>query len=278
MEAKSLAQIGAHIDKKDFYNLYVFCGEEDYLINLYVNRIIAENCVNDLNRQNISKEGFSPKKLAEAYLSCPIEGGKRVIAVYSSGVFAPKKSADSGQDEVTPKTKGKKKTGVKGGITIEECLEQIPDTAIVIFSEKTADKRLSAYKCAEKIGFCAELKKPDAKMLASWAVREAKAAGAVLSASDAAYFIDNCGENMYDYANELKKLAAYAEGGNIKRQDIDEICFKTLQSSIFAFTDSVGERNIASALARLDDLLKCHKNRPKLLIKSVFVLFLHLIL
>ena len=274
METNNPALIAAHIEKKNFCGLYLFYGEEDYLINYYADKIIAANCVNELNRQNILKEDFSPKKLAESYLACPIEGGKRVIAVFDSGAFAVKK----GGGESAPKEPKGKKKGAQNAApqTVQDCLEQIPDTAVVVFIEKTADKRAAAYKTAVKTGFCAEINRQDPKTLANWAAREAKNLKSVLSASDAAYFIANCGDNMYAYSNELKKLSAYS-GGKISRADIDAVCSKTLESKIFALTDAAGERNAAKALLILDDLIKL-KMSPFFILIMLFNLFKSILL
>ena len=81
------------------------------------------------------------------------------------------------------------------------------------------------------------------------------------------YLIECCGTNMQDLINEIRKLIEYAgENGTIRKNDIDILCIKKLESVIFDLTDSLGKRNIANALEVLKNLLYAKEPLQKILV------------
>ena len=70
------------------------------------------------------------------------------------------------------------------------------------------------------------------------------------------YFIECCGTNMQDLINEIRKLIEYAgENGKIKKEDVDKLVTKKLESIIFDLTDNLGKKNIEKALQVLRNLI-----------------------
>lgn len=54
--------------------------------------------------------------------------------------------------------------------------------------------------------------------------------------------------------------------GNIKKEDIDKLCIKQLDSVIFDLTDSLGKKNISKALEVLNNLLYSKEPIQRILI------------
>ena len=81
------------------------------------------------------------------------------------------------------------------------------------------------------------------------------------------YFIECCGTNMQDLINEIRKLIEYAgTGGTIKKEDIDKLSIKKIESIIFELTDNLGKKNIAKALEVLNNLIYAKEPVQKILI------------
>ena len=72
---------------------------------------------------------------------------------------------------------------------------------------------------------------------------------------------------MQDLINEIRKLIEYVgAGGKIQKQDIDKLAIKKLESVIFDLTDSLGKRDIATALDVLKNLIYAKEPIQKILI------------
>ena len=81
------------------------------------------------------------------------------------------------------------------------------------------------------------------------------------------YFIECCGTNMQELINEIRKLIEYVgNGGTIKKEDIDKLSIKKMESIIFELTDNLGKKNTAKALIVLNNLIYAKEPVQKILI------------
>ena len=81
------------------------------------------------------------------------------------------------------------------------------------------------------------------------------------------YFVQNCGNNMQDLINEIRKLIEYAgEGGTIDKQIIDKLSIKQMESIIFELTDKLGNKKVSDALVILDNLIYSREPIQKILV------------
>ena len=72
---------------------------------------------------------------------------------------------------------------------------------------------------------------------------------------------------MQDIINEIRKLIEYAgENGKIKKEDIDKLTIKKLESVIFDLTDSLGKKDTKTALTVLQNLIYEKEPLQKILI------------
>lgn len=81
------------------------------------------------------------------------------------------------------------------------------------------------------------------------------------------YLIECCGTNMQDLINEIRKLIEYVgTGGTIKKDDIDKLSIKKMESIIFELTDNLGKKNTGKALDVLNNLIYAKEPIQKILI------------
>ena len=72
---------------------------------------------------------------------------------------------------------------------------------------------------------------------------------------------------MQDLINEIRKLIEYAgENGKIKKEDIDKLTIKKLESVIFDLTDSLGKKDTKTASTVLQNLIYEKEPLQKILI------------
>lgn len=71
-----------------------------------------------------------------------------------------------------------------------------------------------------------------------------KAYGITADDSTLRYFLENCGTNMQEIINELRKVIEYAgKNGTIQKIDIDTLCNKKIEAVIFDVTDALGKKD-----------------------------------
>lgn len=150
---------------------------------------------------------------------------------------------------------------------IEENMEIINQSVVLVFVEEDVDTRLKIYKILEKLGIVckfdyqkpAQIEKRIKAICNNYKVE--------IDNSTLRYFIECCGTNMQDLINEIRKLIEYVgESGQIKKEDIDKLSIKKLESVIFDLTDSLGKREIAKALQVLENLIYAKEPLQKILI------------
>ena len=85
--------------------------------------------------------------------------------------------------------------------------------------------------------------------------------------STLSYLIECCGTDMQELINETRKLIEYAgEGNTIKKEDIDKLSIKKMESIIFDLTDSLGKKNTKQAIEVLRNLVLSKEPLQKILI------------
>jgi len=131
--------------------------------------------------------------------------------------------------------------------TFMDMLKSVPDTTILVLSIKTleVDSKKAAGKFLKLINFISkngiacnfgfksayELD----RQLISWAAKK----GSVLNKINARLLADSCTNNLTLLSNELNKLCAYADGGEITAEMIEKLTVKSLQAKIYALSDAV---------------------------------------
>ena len=81
------------------------------------------------------------------------------------------------------------------------------------------------------------------------------------------YFFEVCGTEMQNLINEIRKLIEYAgPGGTIKKEDINKLSIKKIESVIFDLTDNLGKKNVTKALEVLHNLIYEKEPVQKILI------------
>ena len=245
------------IQKEVSNGIYLFYGEEIYLLELIVKKIkknfgelvpgINLVTIDETNIQNIIPEIETP---AFGY-------DKKLIIVKNTGLF---------------KKEGKRKNAViseeKEKLTkyIPEHIKQIEECIVLIFIEESADK-FKLYKLVDEYGTVCQFEKQ--KLPGLIARLKGICNAYKVNADDATlkYLIENCGTGLQELINEIRKLIEYAgQNGTITKKEIDLLSIKQIESVIFDLTDNLGKRDVTSALEVLNNLLYNKEPIQKILI------------
>ena len=185
---------------------------------------------------------------------------KKMIIAKNTGLFKKEKKTAKGPEAELIKLSN------KIADYINENIDLIDSAVELIFVEETAEKN-ELYKAIEKNGTViefAELKLPELiqniqKICTAYKVK--------IDNSTAKYFIENCGTNMQDLINEIRKLIEYVgENGVITNKEVDLLCIKQIDSVIFDLTDNLGKKDIAKAMQVLKELVYEKEPIQKILI------------
>ena len=221
--------LNADIKSGKLKKAYLLFGNEPYLVRSYKTRLFsAAKGDDELNALALSgKEAADLPRLREFTDTLPFFAERRVLLLEDTGLF---KASSEGFDR---------------------WIETLPDTAVVIFSERDVDKRNRLYKAVAKEGYAAELSHPDEKSLRSWLLAIVKSYGLNITVDACNMLTDLISEDMEYGRNELDKVCTYClEKGAIEKKDVEEIASRKLQNRIFDLVSetSAGRRKAAMQL------------------------------
>lgn len=224
--------------------LYLLYGEEQYLIETAVNKIkkkfgelllgINYIVLDETNADNIISD-----------IEVPAFGyEKKLIIVKNSGLF---------------KKDGRKKAGtpLQEKVTeyIKNNLDIIKESVIIVFMENEVDKN-SVFEQIEKNGIICNIEELKQLQLVKKLKQICMLYKVNCDETTLNYLVENCGTNLQNLINEIRKLIEYAgENGKITIEDVNSLAIKQMESVIFELTDNLAIRKIDKALDVLDNLI-----------------------
>ena len=239
-------------------SIYLLYGEELFLLENSLKRIknIFGECIKGINYINIDETNYT--ELIQDIETPAFGYEKKLIIARNTGLL--KKDGKRKNVEL-------EKSREKLIEYINKNIDMIKESVVLVFVEENADNKKELYKVIDKNGVVCnfEYQKPiqlEKRIKAICNAYEVK-----IDDSTLRYFIECCGTNMQDLINEIRKLIEYAgKGGEISKEDIDELSIKKLESVIFDLTDSLGKKDTAKALQVLKNLIYAKEPLQKILI------------
>lgn len=253
----SIEELERQLNSGKLSSIYLLYGEEKYLIENDIKKIkkIFGDLIKGINYILLDENNIDE---IISDIETPAFGySKKLIIVKDTGLF---------------KKDGKKKN-VKA-VSIREKLNEyiknnidiINEMAVVIFTEDDVDKN-ELFKTIDKIGCTCKFdyQKPIELQKRINAICQAYKVN--IDNFTLQYFIESCGTSMQDLINEIRKLIEYV-GVNetIKKEDIDKLSIKQIDSVIFDLTDNLGKKNIKNAMEVLQNLLYLKEPIQKILV------------
>ncbi|MDD6213953.1 MAG: DNA polymerase III subunit delta [Firmicutes bacterium] len=224
------------IKSGDIKNLYLFFGEETFLKDMYLKRMgktVPEDGFSDFNRILLEGNDVTSDSVDDAVDSFPMMSEKKLLVIKDSGIF--------------------KSPNEETKVFWQKRLADIPDYLLMIFDEKSVDKRSVTYKALAKYGMPVEFKYIKEYELVAWVVREATKSGKKISKENAEYLVGICDSGLQNLKNELDKLINYCNG-EIYKSDIDKVVSRHMGIVIFELTDAIMAKDNDRAMKILLDL------------------------
>ncbi len=225
--------------KADILRLYVFYGEEkfrrDAALDIIKKRIVPET-LEEFNFIKFEGKGLSVSELDEAIQSVPVMSERKMVVVKNFDIF--KESSDE----------------------LIALMSDIPDEVCLVFLyDDTAfkpDRRTKMYQLISKIGAVANFVSAEASELRDWIRRRFADLRKNIENSDIDYLIFYCGTDMYTLQNEISKVANYAPYAVIRREDIEAVATRSVESRVFDLCEYVASGKASQAMGELENMIK----------------------
>jgi len=235
-------------------NLYIFHGEEKYLLEHYLGQLrakLVDPAMEQFNSIVLEGKDLSMDDLSDAVESLPMFSEHKLVVVRDFDIY----KADESKRNL-----------------LESLIADIPDSTCLVFVydllEFKADARMKIHKAIVKTGRIVEFPKQETGDLVAWLKRRFRALGKYIDSSEAEYMLFICGKLMQPLALEVEKVAAYAKSERIGRSDIDAVCSPVLDAVMYKMTDAVIEQRYGDAIKVLRDLVAM-KNEPIALLAAL---------
>jgi len=224
---------------------HLFFGENSFLLRAELKLRTDEFKKNegDLNLAVLDAKDVSEEEIISACETPPFLGNARLTIVRG---FDFRKSADR----------------------LAKFLETLPDYCTLILTAEKPDARKKLYKAFKSFGELKEFPLPKPAEFRQWLTKEIAKQNLEFepAALDllASYTLGDCEAAI----NEIAKLATFADGKKITRENVALLTHPNLHTSVFRLTDAIGEKRIESALTDLRDIV----NRGENLIQIFFMI------
>lgn len=211
-------------------NLYIFYGEERYLLQTMAQRLkelLIPAGFEEFNYHRLTGKGLTVQELAETAEAMPMMAEHTLITVTDMDIF----KLDEGQRTA-----------------LIDLLSDFPPYCTLIFLyEQLTYKRDGKMKklCAALNEYVQEVEfvQQERKDLLNWLKRRFAAVGHDIDQTAADHLLFTCGSLMRGLIPEIEKIAAYAKHERITMADIDAVAEPVLDARIFDMTNAVTARN-----------------------------------
>ena len=248
----ALNKLKLELRNKELGRLYVFHGEELFLLEHYlgqVKKLLLDPLTESFNFHRFHTENFDAPAFADAVEGLPMMAEHTLIQVEDIDLF---KLPESDRDRVAA------------------ALSDIPDYCTVVFTYTAVawkpDKRMKKlWEAISSQGRIVEFPKQDQSHLIAWITRHFAARDKRISPELCAYLIEITDGTMTSLMGEIDKIAAFSGADAICKADIDAVTEPVLDAVVFQMTDLMSAGRYDEALLKLRQLLKMQQEPIQLL-------------
>jgi len=231
-------------------SLYIFHGEEHYLMERYLEKlrtVLIPDGLDEFNHRRFDR-GVTAAAIIDAVDMLPVFSDRTLIEVHDFDVF---KATESEKKQLI------------------SLFADIPDYVCLIFIYDTIefkpDKRLKDVKEILKYAHEVEFALQDGEKITRWVCKHVKEGGKYISPNDAEYLAFITGGQMTALNTEIEKLCSYASAENITRQDIDTCVIPVTDAVAYKMANAVAGGEYSTAAAMLSDLIRMREPAHKIL-------------
>ena len=250
--SQGMQSLKVDLREKKMKRLYVFHGEETFLLNYYLQqmkKLLVDELTESFNFHKLTKENFDIRDLADGVESLPMMAETTFVWVDDIDIF---KLPESDREKLS------------------QLLADIPEYCTVVFTFETVqwkpDKRFKKlWDAIFDNGTIVEFATQEPHQLIPWIGRHFAAEKKKITPDLCQYLIDITDGTMTTLAGEISKIAAYSGADTIVKRDIDAVTEPALAAKVFTMTDLLGAGNYGQALQEMQKLLKMQQKPIEIL-------------
>ena len=234
-EKDSMAVINAQIKNESYAPVYLFYGDETYLVNQYKKKLLeaVTDFEDNMNFARFAGEKTDPMEIIGFCETMPFFADRRVVLAEDTGLF--KKSCEGFANR----------------------LQELPETSLILFVEQEVDKRNKLYKLVDKIGEALCFETPGEKTLAVWIKGMFQSEGKRIGDKAVQSIIEHTGSDMNLIKNEVDKLIDYTFGREeVTEADVVELCVGNVEGHIFEMIDAISKKQRERAIHLYHELME----------------------
>lgn len=241
-----IAQLNKKISQKEFENVYFFFGEEEYLKDFYIQKIIKSTVPEGTEAFNLSeyKNSLTHEELTDTTEQPPVMGDYKVVYLNGLNIF---------------------KSDAKLRDTLTEMLDDIPDFCILIIREESSDAKTKLGKKLQEKACCVKCEYPSDSDMRAFVVREFKKRGKTISPQIAEYFVLNSEKKMHTVINTIEETTAYLyDVAEVSKKALDNFLVQSSETVVYNLSDFIVTKDFDKAYELLNKLkLTQTKNPPQ---------------
>ena len=227
---------------------YLFEGPEEYIKQQALKQLCARLLPEGLEEMNLADmTDPDADALIAAAETLPFMGEKRVIIVRECALLV----------------NGRKAEDDRKVEAVTDYLTHIPPSACIVFYIKgKADGRKKLYTLIKKQHVIVDFSQMNDAECADWARKAMRRMGKALDADTAARLVFTVGRDAALLRQEMDKLCAYLDERDVvTAEDIDAICTRSTECTVFQMVDAQVAGNSDAAFALLRDMVRAGEDR-----------------
>lgn len=271
-----LAVLKERLKTGNLGGVYLFSGNERFLLDYYVGEIRKKALKGDQNGLNLVQFEGKPdiEKLIDACDTFPVLSDLKVVLVKNSGLLAPRKKAQASREEETEPEREEETVdagpeepaGGRDQEDLRQYIPNMPETTCLVMMEESVDKRSGLYRTILQYGLHVHQDHLGEEELVKWVIKGFRQSRKTIQPDAARYLVAISEPDMYSIRNEILKIIQYTgDRETVTMDDIRAAATVTVKSVIFDLMDAVAARDRAKALAYLDDMLFLKEPEQKIL-------------
>ncbi|MBR3163436.1 MAG: DNA polymerase III subunit delta [Clostridia bacterium] len=254
---QSIEELERDLKAQKIANIYLLFGEETFLLETNLKKIkkLFGETIKGINYITLDED--TVEKIISDIETPAFGFEKKLIIAKNTGLF---KTGAKKQKESLNKLRDKLNEYIK------ENIDTIKESVIVVFVEAEAGKS-SLFNTIDKYGTVCKFEYQKPNQIQRRLKSICNLYKVDIDNPTMQYFLECCGTDMQDLINEIRKLIEFVgEGNTIKKEDIDKLSTKKIESIIFELTDNLGKKNTQKALEVLNNLIYQKEPIQKILI------------
>lgn len=254
------AEFKKHLKTKEFQNLYIITGVEKFLVKHYTNTLLTKLMRKESPEFNYHTldDSCEINQIAVSVDVVPFMSEYNCVKITDLNVEKLKK------DDFD---------------SLKEIIKNIPKTTIVIFTFPTLDISGKNYNSlitlGKKQGVVADFQRYDSHSLSKQLVDAAYKRGCTITLANAGKIVDYTGTDLTALQNEIDKLSAYADGGEITLDMIDSLVHINLETKVYYMADHIICNRVEKAYRELD-ILFYQKTEPISIVSAIATAYIDL--